>query len=241
MRVLSRAAVTLAMGAGLLLAPAVAFAHPSPLSHPSRSSGYVYVNDNSATNNAVAGFRRHPDGSLTPLPGSPFTTGGAGTGTAIGSQGSLQPAFGGRYVLAVDAGSNQISVLAVRGDGSLRPVRGGTVSSGGTEPVSIAVHDNLVYVANAGAGASNYTGFVLGRDGVLRHLPGSTVALPDDAQPGDVLFNGTGTRLAGTRVGTSRIDSFVVGRDGRLHAAPGSPYAAQARDRSAASSAHRPR
>ncbi len=227
MRVLSRAAVTLAMGAGLLLAPAVAFAHPSPLSHPSRSSGYVYVNDNSATNNAVAGFRRHPDGSLTPLPGSPFTTGGAGTGTAIGSQGSLQPAFGGRYVLAVDAGSNQISVLAVRGDGSLRPVRGGTVSSGGTEPVSIAVHDNLVYVANAGAGASNYTGFVLGRDGVLRHLPGSTVALPDDAQPGDVLFNGTGTRLAGTRVGTSRIDSFVVGRDGRLHAAPGSPYAAQ--------------
>ena len=53
-------------GRGLLLAPAVALAHPSPLSHPSRSSGYVYVNDNSATNNAVAGFRRHPDGSLTP-------------------------------------------------------------------------------------------------------------------------------------------------------------------------------
>lgn len=224
MRVLSRAAVALAIGAGLTLAPAVASAHPH---HPSRSSGYVYVNDNSATTNTVAGFRRDHDGSLTPLPSSPFATGGAGTGAAIGSQGSLQPAFGGRYLLAVDAGSNQVSVLAVRGDGSLRPIRGGTVSSGGTQPVSIAVHGNLVYVANAGAGASNYTGFVLGFDGVLRRLPGSTVGLPDDAQPGDVLFNGTGTRLAGTRVGTSLIDSFVVGRDGRLHAAPGSPFAAQ--------------
>jgi 6-phosphogluconolactonase len=230
MRVLSRAAMTVAMGAGLMVAPAVASAHPfhpSHPPHPSRSAGSVYVNDNSATHNAVAAFRRHPDGSLTPLPGSPFSTGGAGTGTGIGSQGSLQSALGGRFVLAVDAGSNQISTLAVAKDGSLRPVRGGTVSSGGIEPVSIAVHGNLVYVANAGAGASNYTGFVLGFDGVLHHLPDSTVALPDDAQPGDVLFNGTGTRLAGTRVGTSLIDSFVVTRDGRLRAAPGSPFAAQ--------------
>ena len=225
MRVFSRAAATLTVSAGLLLAPAVASAHPSH--HPSRGSGYVYVNDNTAPGNAVAGFRRRGDGALTPLPGSPFLTGGAGTGAAIGSQGSLQPAFGGRYVLAVDAGSNQVSVLAVRGDGSLQPVRGGTVNSGGSEPVSIAVHGNLVYVANAGAGGSNYTGFVLGFDGVLHHLPGSTVTLPDNAQPGDVLFNGTGTRLAGTRVGTSLIDSFVVGRDGRLRAAPGSPYPAQ--------------
>ena len=93
--------------------------------------------------------------------------------------------------------------------------------------MSIAVHGNLVYVANAGIGGSNYSGFVLGADGALRHLPGSTVALPDKAQPGDLLFNSTGTRLVGTRVGTSQIDSFVVGRDGRLHAATGSPFAAQ--------------
>ena len=227
MRVLSRAAAALAVGAGLMLAPAVASAHLSHLSHRSQRSGYVYVNDNSAAYNSVAGFRRNSDGSLTPLPGSPFTTGGAGTGIAIGSQGSLQPAFGGRFVLAVDAGSNQISVLAVRGDGSLRRLRGGPVSSRGLEPVSIAVHGNLVYVANAGVGESNYTGFVLGADGALHHLPGSTIALPDGAQPGDVLFNPTGTRLVGTRVGTSQVDSFVVGRDGRLHAGTGSPFAAQ--------------
>jgi hypothetical protein len=58
-------------------------------------------------------------------------------------------------------------------------------------------------------------------------LPGSTFALPDAAQPGDVLFNSTGTNLIGTRIGTSQIDSFRVGRFGRLIPAPGSPFAAQ--------------
>lgn len=225
MRVLTRASMVLALSSAAICAPAMASARSRP-HHPWRDGGNVYVNDN-ATANTVAAFHRRPDGSLQPLPGSPFATGGAGTGAGIGSQGSLQTAFDGRYVLAVDAGSAQISVLAVRRDGSLRPVPGGTVSSGGAQPVSIAVHDNLVYVANAGAGATNYTGFVLGFDGVLHPLPGSTIALPDGSQPGDVLFNTTGSKLAATRVGTSLIDSFIVGDDGRLQSAPGAPYAAQ--------------
>jgi 6-phosphogluconolactonase len=226
MRVLTRASMVLALSAAALVAPAAASAH-SRSHHHRRDGGNVYVNDNTASANTVAAFHRRPDGSLEPLPDSPFATGGAGTGAGIGSQGSLQTAFDGRYVIAVDAGSDQVSVLAVRRDGSLRPVRGGTVSSGGSEPVSIAVHDDLVYVANAGAGAANYTGFVLGFNGVLHPLPGSTVSLPDGSQPGDVLFNATGSKLAATRVGTSLIDSFAVGRDGRLRAAPGSPYPAQ--------------
>jgi len=101
------------------------------------------------------------------------------------------------------------------------------VSSGGVRPVSVAVHDNLVYVANAGNGGSNYTGFRLRDDGRLRPIAGSAVALPDGSQPGDVLFNADGTKLAGTRIGTSLIDSFTVGDDGRLAAAPGSPFPAQ--------------
>jgi 6-phosphogluconolactonase len=226
MRVLTRASVVLGLFSAAIFAPAMASAQSRP-HHPWRAGGNVYVNDNTATANTVAAFHRRPNGSLQPLPGSPFATGGAGTGAGIGSQGSLQTAFDGRYVLAVDAGSDQISVLAVRRDGSLRPVPGGTVSSGGAQPVSITVHDDLIYVANAGTGATNYTGFVLGFNGVLHPLPGSTIALPDGSQPGDVLFNATGSKLAATRVGTSLLDSFVVGEDGRLQPAPGAPYAAQ--------------
>src|SRR5262249_38692305 len=161
--------------------------------------------DNTAPVNTIAGFARHLDGSLTPLPGSPFTAGGSGTGTGIGSQGSLQQSANGHYLLAVDAGSNQISVLRIGHDGSLTQAPA-PVTSGGTLPVSIAVHHHLVYVANASPVAPNYTGFVFFR-GQLFPLPGSTVTLPDDSQPGDVLFNSTGTTLAGTRVNTSLIDS----------------------------------
>ena len=53
------------------------------------------------------------------------------------------------------------------------------------------------------------------------------MTLASDAAPGDVLFNGTGTKLVGTEVGTSLIDSFTVGSGGRLTAAPGSPFPAQ--------------
>jgi 6-phosphogluconolactonase (cycloisomerase 2 family) len=218
-RTIVAGAVTLA-SAGLV--PAVASAHSS-------HAGYVYVDDNTTGTNSVAAFAEGARGKLTPVAGSPFKAGGAGTGTGLASQGSIQVASNGRYVLAVDAGSNQISVLRIARDGALELAD--VVSSGGTRPVSIAEHDGLVYVANAGnagAGGENYTGFTLGEGGQLRPMADSTVPLPDGAQPGDVLFNSTGSNLVGTRVGSSQIDSFSVDADGRLAAAPGSPYAAQA-------------
>ncbi len=194
--------------------------------------GHVYVNDNTAPVNTVAGFDRHADGSLTAMAGSPFAVGGSGAGAPDASQGSLQLSADGRYLLAVDAGSNQISVLRIKADGRLRPIHGSPVASGGVAPVSITVHRDLVYVANAGPGAStgdtNYTGFRLGFGGRLRPIPDSTYVLPNDSKPGQVLFNRDGTKLAGTRIASSQIDSFTVGRDGRLTPASDSPYDAQA-------------
>jgi 6-phosphogluconolactonase (cycloisomerase 2 family) len=187
----------------------------------------VYVNDNTSGTNTIAAFDRRADGSLSSVPGSPFNIGGAGTGAGLASQGALQESSDGRYLLAVDAGSNEISVLRIRNDGSLQLRPNGVSPSNGSTPVSIAVHGDLVYVANAGTADSNYTGFTLTRGGDLRPLRDSTVSLPADAQPGDVFFNTTGSNLVGTRVGTSQIDSFAVGRNGRLSAAPGSPFAAQ--------------
>jgi len=191
-----------------------------------RICGYLYVNDNTARRNTVAGFARRPDGSLTPLPGSPFRAGGAGTGAGIGSQGALQETGNGRYLLAVDAGSNQVSVMRIRPGGGLSLV-GRPVFSGGSEPVSVAVHRNLVYVANAGT-RTNFTGFTISYAGILRRLPRSTVRLPAGSLPGDVLFNGSGTILAGTLVDSSQIVTFTVGARGRLTPAPTSPIAAQA-------------
>ena len=189
--------------------------------------GYTYLDGNTAGANTIDGFARHADGSVTPLPGSPFAAGGAGLGTGLASQGAIQATPDGRYLLAVDAGSNQISVLRITAGGVPVPV-GQPVSSGGIKPVSVAVSPaGLVYVANSGAGGSGYSGLRLHVDGSLTPIPGSTVTVPDSAGLGDVFFNAFGDHLIGTRTGTSQIDSFVVLPGGHLLAAKGSPFTGQ--------------
>jgi len=220
-RLVGLAAATAAIAASLGAGTALAAGSPTV--------GHVYVNNNSAGHNTIAAFDRHADGSLTAIAGSPFNAGGAGTGAPFGSAGGLQQTADGRYLLATDPGSDQISVLRVLPNGSLRLAD--VADSNGALPTSIAVHGSLVYVANGGAGGSNYTGFRLNAGGRLTPISGSTFHLPDTALPGHVLISPDGTRLVATRVGPnagpSFLDGFRIGADGRLTAAPGSPFAAQ--------------
>jgi 6-phosphogluconolactonase len=224
-----RKRVCLAAGGSLLAATIGVFGAATAASAGTASPvvGYTYVNDNTATANTIAGFDRHADGSLTPIPGSPFAAGGTGLSAPLASQGAIQVTSDGRYLLAVDAGSNQISVLRITADG-VPALVGQPVSSGGIQPVSVAVSQRgLVYVANSGTGGSGYSGFRLNPAGKLIPVPHSTVAVPDGSGLGDVFFNSTGDLLVGTLTGTSEIDSFVVLPNGRLLAAPGSPYTGQ--------------
>jgi 6-phosphogluconolactonase (cycloisomerase 2 family) len=228
MRLLSHMSLSLAVLAVVLAGPANASAHDRTAHGVAgHSTGYVYLDNNTAGTNTISGFGRSANGALTALPGSPFVAGGSGLGAGIASQGAIRTADDGRYLLAADAGSNQISVLRIGADGSLTPVPGSPFASGGVEPDSIAVNNGLVYVSDTGAGGTNYTGFTLSPAGQLHPIPGSTVTLPDGSGPGDVVLNADNTKLVGTRVNTSLIDSFTLNRDGRPHAAPGSPYAAQ--------------
>ncbi len=138
---------------GFLLVAALSLVGGTATAGPPRAPavvGHVYVNDNTAGSNTVAAFDRHADGSLTPIPGSPFPIGGAGLGAGLGSQGAIQVSPSGRFLLAVDAGSNQISVLRLNHRG-IPELVGAPVSSGGVQPVSIAINrTGLVYVANVG-------------------------------------------------------------------------------------------
>src|SRR5580765_4411632 len=104
----------------VLAVVSLAIAAGAGAGRPSDVVGQLYVNDNTAGVNTVAGFDRHVDGSLTPISGSPFAIGGAGTGSGVASQGSLQESADGRYLLAVDAGSNEISVLRMKPHGDLQ-------------------------------------------------------------------------------------------------------------------------
>lgn len=218
-----RRIATLAVIAVLALAGSLVSARGA-LAARSDVVGHVYVNLNSSPVNTVAAFDRHPDGALTPTAGSPFVVGGFGA--SVPSQGALQISSDGRYLLAVDAGSNEISVLYINQDGSLRPVSGSPILSGGIEPVSIAVHGDEIVVANDGnaSGGANYTAFRLNAGGHLAPT-GWSYALPAPTTVGDVLFSPDGTHLIGTRVDSSLIDSFTANPDGSFTAASGSPFA----------------
>jgi hypothetical protein len=214
--------------------------------------GHVYVDNNSPDQNTISGFDRHADGSLTPIgKDGLFATGGAGTGMPVATQGALQFSVDHRFVLAVDPGSNEISVLRIKHDGTLDLRE--TVSSGGNVPGSLAVsadrsnshrlspnangvRGSRVYVANTGAGGVNYTGFTLNPGGHLSPIADSAFALPDNAFPGQILFSSDGSVAAGTRtggtptdptLGPSEIDSFTVSDAGLLEPAPGSPFASE--------------
>jgi 6-phosphogluconolactonase (cycloisomerase 2 family) len=124
----------------------------------------------------------------------------------------------------VNAGSNTVSVFSVRGDElNLRQ----TIPSFGEFPVSIAVHDELVYVLNALNGGS-VQGYRI-RAHHLEAIDDSTRALGLDPSatpqfvntPGQVAFSPDGSQLiVTTKANGSAIDVFRVEHHGTLSDAP---------------------
>jgi 6-phosphogluconolactonase (cycloisomerase 2 family) len=177
-------------------------------------AGNVYLMTNQASGNAVMIFHRDAAGMLT-LAGS-VATGGNGAGTGgdpLGSQGSLTLSEDQRLLVAVNAGSDSVSIFAVEGD-QLNLLN--TVASGGTRPVSVAVRHGRVYVLNAG-GTPNISGFTIdGATNRLVPLAGSTRNLPGGttAAPAQVSFTPDGDALIVTEKGTNSIDTFRLD-DGR--------------------------
>jgi 6-phosphogluconolactonase (cycloisomerase 2 family) len=178
----------------------------------SRSAGAVYVLTNASDSNAVAVFDRAADGRLSPR--GTVATGGKGTGSGLGSQGALVLSRDNRWLFAVNAGSNDISVFEVRRGGLRLADR---VASGGSQPISLTFSDDLLYVLNAG-GSGNITGFALD-DGKLEPLDGSTRLLSNHGKgaapgPAQVQFNTDGDALVVTEKASNLIDTYTVDDDG---------------------------
>jgi 6-phosphogluconolactonase len=186
--------------------------------HADLSAGAVFAMTNQATGNAIAAYARSESGALT-LVGT-FPTGGLGAGAQpdpLRSQGSL---IGGAasdesdrrmLLLAVNAGSNEISMMRVERDG-LQLVD--KVASGGVRPTSLALHRDLLYVMNSGSGTIN--GFRVGANGSLTPIAGSTRPISGGAgaDPSEIAFSPDGRLLAVTGKTLNNIDTYIVGDDG---------------------------
>ena len=167
----------------------------------------VFVASNSAAGNKLLVFRQGAKSGLAAA--GEVATGGLGSGGGLGNQGGLVATDNGRTLLVVNAGSNDISVFSVRGDGITLSDR---LPSGGAMPVSIAVHDDIVYVLNAGS--NNISGFTLKRN-KLAPIAGSTLPLSGaNTGPAQIAFSPSGDVLLVTEKGTNKIDAYTVNDHG---------------------------
>jgi len=200
-RALGTAAVMAAGLIGISLAPGVANA--------GGDVGAVYVLSNQPSGNRVLVYERASDGTLAAA-GS-VDAGGLGTGGGLGSQGAVVVDAAGRYVYAVNAGSNTIAAFRVTNGGLART---DVVASGGSMPTSVTVHDGLLYVLNAG-GSGSISGFTADH-GDLEPLAGSTQPLSGaGTAPAQVSFTPDGAQLVVTERATQKIDVYAIDDAGR--------------------------
>ena len=178
----------------------------------------VYTLANQVAGNHVAVMLRGENGNLTR--DNEYTTGGAGTAAGLGSQGALVWDKASRRFFAVNAGDNTISMLALDEDGVLTKLS--TIASGGTKPISVAVHGEAVYVLNYGnlGGAAvnaNITGFKIQGDALVA-VAGSTQPLSgtNDVHPTDLVFTPDGKflvvaeRFGATAAHIGKLETYAV-------------------------------
>lgn len=198
--------------------------------------GAVYAMDNDFRRNAIVAYGRNDDGTLELI--GKFNTGGAGAAFDGGegldpliSAYSLLLTENRRFLLAVNAGSNTLTVFRIRSDFSLRRTDRKRVY--GVGPNSIAYHDGRIYVSSIDADGvftgepdqeGALTGFRLSPQGKLQRIRGSVRVLGN--RPSAIQFSPDGKFLvvasinAGSAaLASSSTDEIVVYgvlRNGRL-------------------------
>lgn len=181
--------------------------------------GAVYTMTNAIAGNQVLAFSRSADGSLTPA--GAFSTGGLGTGGGLGNQGGVILSPNNHRLFVVNAGSDNISVFDVKPE-SLTLI--GTFNSGGVRPISLTLYKNLLYVLNAGGSdgnVDNISGFIVGQNGMLSPLNGSTRPLSqDNTAPAQIEFTPDGNVLVVTEKATNIIDTYVINANGLVNTDP---------------------
>ena len=180
---------------------------------PATEGGFVYVMTNRAEGNSVLVYRRASTGAVTRV--QEVATMGLGTGFTndpFASQGSLSLSNDHKLLLAVNAGSGDITAFVVTPSG-LR--FGSKVPSHGAFPVSVTAFGGLVYVLNQ-LGMANIAGFNADPGGHLQFIASSTRQLAGGAlaQPAQVSFTPDGKQLLVTEKGTDLIDVFDVQGNG---------------------------
>jgi 6-phosphogluconolactonase len=176
-------------------------------------AGKVFTSTNATAGNEVLVYASGPGGALRLA--TRLSTQGIGTGSGLGNQGAVTLSQDGRHLFVVNAGSDTLATFRIRRNGlQLTSV----VDAGGLRPVSVAEHEGLVVVLNAG-GATGIAGF-RNRHGVLEPVAGATQPLSaaSSTAPAQVSFGEDGRVLIVTEKATNKLSTYRVRGDGSIDA-----------------------
>lgn len=176
-------------------------------------AGKVFTSSNAAAGNELLVYDTQRNGALSLA--TRIATQGIGSGGGLGNQGAVTLSDDGRHLFVVNAGSNTVSTFRMRRGGlQLTSV----VDAGGLRPVSVAEHEGLVVVLNAG-GAGNIAGF-RNVHGVLQPVAGASQPLSaaGGTGPAQVAFGEDGRVLIVTEKATNKLSTYRVRRDGTIDA-----------------------
>ena len=173
---------------------------------------YVETNDPRPNSNGILAYAIANDGSLRPIKGSPFATGGTGfvdPSFALGPFDNDQQLVLSRNestLFAVNSGSNTLTAFHVAPDGRLSNLLGWPTRSGGSTPISIGRKGDQLIVLNssedpaqaATAGPPNAQTIDILPGGFPLRRPFQAVELPKGSEPTQVLTTDTGRFIFGT-------------------------------------------
>jgi len=195
-------------------------------------STFVYTNNDPSGANSVSAFSvlPVPNGTLAPVPGSPFPTGGTGTGGGFFASHRITATIRQNFLFASNTGSNDISVFSIdTSTGVLTSVPGSpfpnTGGSGDGRGISLAATPRggrFLYAGNPGS--SNISAFSIVPNGALTPIAGSP--FPAGGQPDGIKVTPNGEFLSVALPSSNSVAMFSIGPTGALTSVPGSPFPA---------------
>lgn len=187
------------------------------------TANFLFVNNQAATGNSIAGYSVAVDGTLTALAGSPVVTGGLGANAACSSVNRLALSAGNNLLFVSNGGDQTISAFSIDPtSGALTAAAGSPFASGLTldacSGISLsATPDGRFLMASSNG---QITTFSIGAGGVLTSL--STAANP--VVPNASMKISANGQLLAVSNGAS-VSVFSINPDGSLTAVAGSPFA----------------
>jgi 6-phosphogluconolactonase (cycloisomerase 2 family) len=187
----------------------------------------IWLESNSTAGNSILTFKNDGSGNPTFLGSTP--AGGIGVFDktfALGpfdSDQNLIVNSDGTLLFAVNSGSNSIAVFRITPNG-LETVEGSPFASGGSDPVSLGLKDDILAVVNkdqdpaqnANLVQPNYTTFRVGPDGKLTAVENSTVSVAYGSSPSQALIASRGDLVFGADFLGGLLQSFRIEEHGRL-------------------------